>query len=257
MRPMNTISTRSIAPLGLVALALLFVSGSSAFAEKESPPKLGFWKSLPIVSSGKHLLVRCVDGRQRPDDGACLGKVSDILGWFNFPVYANYKVNPATGVVIRQFTTVSSEGNHTDEPAYLENCKVIDQANWRCNEISSWSIGTKFENGWHDGMKDGRPYRTASTNGVADYFGSSISGLALLAYQTGFVSLDTAANLGTLEALGYLAFWGPGLLALVCAFWFVAVPAFLSFSFVTVPAFFYRLRGDQATSDLPTRRERP
>ena len=136
-----------------------------------------------------------MDGKQRDSDGACIGEVSSIItrGW---PYYSSYKINTSTGAVLEQQTSIYANGEvHDAPPSIIENCRVVDASNWQCVTRVKVSVGGKpIDDGWHDGMKNGRAYRYASTDGVPDYYGSSISGIALLMFEIGLIDLKSAAR---------------------------------------------------------------
>ena len=145
--------------------------------------------------AGKHLLIRCVDGKQRASNGACIGEVSSILGGAEWPYYSSYKINTSTGAVLETIAYFANGKLQDDTPSFLENCRVLDANNWQCDRHTQMIVsGKAFNDGWHDGMKNGRAYRFASTDGVPDYYGSSISGLALLMFETGLIDLKSAAR---------------------------------------------------------------
>jgi hypothetical protein len=171
------------------------LASSAAFAQKEEMKPHGFWSGLGLIFAGKHLLIRCIDGKQRASDDACTGEVSGVLGWADWPYYSSYKINTSTGAVLETTGYFVSGKLQNDTPHFLENCRVLDASNWRCDTHVQISPGNKtIDDGWHDGMKNGRAYRYATTDGAPDYYGSSISGLELLMFETALIDLKSAAR---------------------------------------------------------------
>jgi hypothetical protein len=145
--------------LGAVALCGLAITlGSSvAMAQKQEVKPHGFWSGLVLMFSGKHLLIQCTDGKQRQSDGACTGEVSGVLGWADWPHYSSYKVNTSTGAVLKTNAYFANGKLQDDTPHFLENCRVFDASNWRCDTHVQAHFGSKtIDDGWHDGMKNGR-----------------------------------------------------------------------------------------------------
>ena len=180
----------------LIAIATTATLVSSvALAQKQEVKPHGFSIGLSLLFSGKSLMIQCLDGKQRDDDGVCTGKVSSILGWTDWPFYTSHKVNTSTGAVLEVATYIVDGKLQDDAPRFLDNCRVVDANNWRCDNIVKLHPGDKtIVDGWHDGMKNGRAYRYATTDGLPDYYGSSISGLALLMFETGLIDLESAAR---------------------------------------------------------------
>ena len=173
-----------------IALALTSVLAFPAFAQPVAIRPHGFLSGLDFLISGRHLMIRCADGKQRPSDGACLGTVVNL--YIDGPEYFNsYKVNTSTGVVME--TTGSFVDGQFKEgaPSFLSDCRVADTSNWECERRIRTAV---IDDGWYEGMRKGRAYYYATTNGSPDYEASSISGLGLFLFEAGFLSAEEAAH---------------------------------------------------------------
>jgi hypothetical protein len=183
--------------LRVVALCCFaaMLAAPAAFAQKQEVKPHGFWSGLALMFAGKHLLIQCVDGKQRASDGACTGEVSGVLGGAEWPYYSSYRINTSTGAVLETIAYFADGKLQDDTPHFLENCRVVDANTWRCDRHVQMGVGGKtFNDGWHDGMRNGRAYRYATTDGLPDYYGSSISGLELLMFEVGLIDLKSAAR---------------------------------------------------------------
>jgi hypothetical protein len=137
-----------------------------------------------------HVLeIHCEVNTGFDDDNLCL--TPDRPG-----AELTFRVNQNTQKILITLLKTMATGGVKD--FILENCSVVDDLNWRCKNVGTFSSVYA--------MAHGRYYHSLTGGGPPEFHTSSIKGIAFLGVYYGLIALPTAMTMTGYSAQALRAF---------------------------------------------------